>query len=70
MTGAVAGREYGRVRVGCCGFPMARADYFRRFPVVEIQFNNLFMGGDALRCRQFLERPGRPDAPAARLQQT
>lgn len=31
------------VRVGCCGFPMAKAEYYRRFPVVEIQqtFYNL-----------------------------
>ena len=31
------------VRVGCCGFPMAKADYYRYFPVVEIQqtFYNL-----------------------------
>ncbi|MFI5340902.1 MAG: DUF72 domain-containing protein [Candidatus Methylomirabilales bacterium] len=31
------------VKVGCCGFPMARAEYYRRFPVVEIQqtFYNL-----------------------------
>ena len=25
------------VRIGCCGFRMARAEYFRRFPVVEVQ---------------------------------
>jgi uncharacterized protein YecE (DUF72 family) len=25
------------VRVGCCGLRLARAEYFRRFPVVEIQ---------------------------------
>ncbi len=25
------------IRVGCCGFPMAKAEYYRRFPVVEIQ---------------------------------
>ena len=25
------------VRVGCCGFPMARREYFARFPVVEVQ---------------------------------
>ncbi|HXZ43716.1 MAG TPA: DUF72 domain-containing protein [archaeon] len=31
------------VKVGCCGFPMTRAEYYRRFPVVEIQqsFYNL-----------------------------
>ncbi len=31
------------VKVGCCGFPMARAEYYQRFPVVEIQqtFYNL-----------------------------
>lgn len=31
------------VKVGCCGFPMAKAEYCRRFPVVEIQqtFYNL-----------------------------
>ena len=25
------------IRVGCCGFRVARAEYFRRFPVVEVQ---------------------------------
>jgi uncharacterized protein YecE (DUF72 family) len=25
------------VRVGCCGFGMARREYFRRFPLVEVQ---------------------------------
>jgi uncharacterized protein YecE (DUF72 family) len=25
------------LRIGCCGFPMARQDYFERFHVVEIQ---------------------------------
>lgn len=25
------------ILVGCCGFPMARARYFARFPVVEVQ---------------------------------
>jgi uncharacterized protein YecE (DUF72 family) len=25
------------IRVGCCGFPMAKAEYYRRFSVVEIQ---------------------------------
>lgn len=31
------------VKVGCCGFPMVKAEYYRRFPVVEIQqtFYNL-----------------------------
>ncbi len=31
------------VKVGCCGFPMKRAEYYRRFPLVEIQqtFYNL-----------------------------
>ena len=31
------------VKVGCCGFPIRRAEYYRRFPVVEIQqtFYNL-----------------------------
>lgn len=31
------------VKVGCCGFPMARAEYYKQFPVVEIQqtFYNL-----------------------------
>jgi uncharacterized protein YecE (DUF72 family) len=31
------------VKVGCCGFPLAKAEYFRRFCVVEIQqtFYNL-----------------------------
>ena len=26
-----------RIRVGCCGFPARRREYFQRFPVVEIQ---------------------------------
>jgi uncharacterized protein YecE (DUF72 family) len=26
-----------RVKVGCCGFPLAKAEYYRWFPVVEIQ---------------------------------
>jgi len=26
-----------KVRVGCCGFPMARQAYYRQFPVVEVQ---------------------------------
>ena len=26
-----------RVKVGCCGFPMARRRYFERFPLVEVQ---------------------------------
>jgi len=36
-------KESRLVKVGCCGFPMARAEYYRRFPVVEIQqtFYNL-----------------------------
>jgi len=31
------------VKVGCCGFPMARAEYYQRFAVVEVQqtFYNL-----------------------------
>jgi len=31
------------IKVGCCGFPMGRAEYYSRFPVVEIQqtFYNL-----------------------------
>lgn len=31
------------VKVGRCGFPMAKAEHYRRFPVVEIQqtFYNL-----------------------------
>ena len=31
------------VKIGCCGFPMPRAEYYQRFPVVEIQqtFYNL-----------------------------
>jgi len=27
----------GSVKVGCCGFPMARQRYFERFPLVEVQ---------------------------------
>ncbi len=27
----------GAIKVGCCGFPLPRAEYYRRFPVVEIQ---------------------------------
>jgi uncharacterized protein YecE (DUF72 family) len=26
-----------KLRVGCCGFPMAHAAYYERFPVVEVQ---------------------------------
>jgi uncharacterized protein YecE (DUF72 family) len=26
-----------QAKVGCCGLPMARAEYYRRFPVVEMQ---------------------------------
>jgi uncharacterized protein YecE (DUF72 family) len=25
------------IKVGCCGFPVARARYFRTFPIVEVQ---------------------------------
>jgi len=47
------------VKVGCCGFPVKRTEYYRRFPLVEIQqtfylFNNLFMGQDALRLQRLL----------------
>ena len=36
-------REAMAVKIGCCGFPMPRAEYYQRFPVVEIQqtFYNL-----------------------------
>ncbi|MBI5166259.1 MAG: DUF72 domain-containing protein [candidate division NC10 bacterium] len=27
----------GVIKVGCCGFPIAKSEYYRRFPVVEIQ---------------------------------
>lgn len=27
----------GNIRIGCCGFALARKRYFRRFPVVEVQ---------------------------------
>ncbi len=27
----------GLVKVGCCGFPIARARYAQQFPVVEVQ---------------------------------
>jgi uncharacterized protein YecE (DUF72 family) len=42
------------VKVGCCGFPMARAEYYARFPVVEIQqtFYNLPRVATAARWRQ------------------
>jgi uncharacterized protein YecE (DUF72 family) len=30
-------RPYAEVKVGCCGFRLARARYFDRFPVVEVQ---------------------------------
>jgi len=26
-----------RVKVGCCGFPVGRQDYFSQFRVVEVQ---------------------------------
>jgi len=45
------------VRVGCCGFSMARVEYYRRFPVVEIQqtFYNLPRIATAERwCREAL----------------
>ncbi len=25
------------VKVGCCGFPVEKPEYYRRFPVVELQ---------------------------------
>ncbi|MGH8729330.1 MAG: DUF72 domain-containing protein [Burkholderiales bacterium] len=25
------------IYVGCCGFPMAKPEYFKRFPTVEVQ---------------------------------
>jgi len=25
------------VRIGCCGFPIARNKYYKTFPVVEVQ---------------------------------
>lgn len=30
-------RRRGEIKVGCCGFRLAQAEYFRRFPVVEVQ---------------------------------
>ncbi len=55
------------VKVGCCGFPMGKAEYYRRFPVVEIQqsFYNLPRIQTAERWRQealtLLDRTGQPD---------
>lgn len=42
------------VKVGCCGFPVRRAEYYRRFPVVEVQqtFYNLPRIQTAERWRQ------------------
>ncbi|MBI4573414.1 MAG: DUF72 domain-containing protein [candidate division NC10 bacterium] len=42
------------VKVGCCGFPIAKAEYYRRFAVVEIQqtFYNLPRVQTAERWRQ------------------
>ncbi len=56
-----------QVKVGCCGFPMARTEYYRRFPVVEIQqtFYNLPRLQTAERWRREAARGrarnGRPD---------
>jgi uncharacterized protein YecE (DUF72 family) len=48
------------VKVGCCGFPMMRAEYYRRFPVVEIQqtFYNLPRIATAERWRQEAQAGG------------
>lgn len=48
------------VRVGCCGFPMTKAEYYRRFPVVEIQqtFYNLPRVHTAERWRQEAQARG------------
>ncbi len=42
------------IRVGCCGFPIRREEYYRRFPVVEIQqtFYNLPRAQTAARWRR------------------
>ena len=42
------------IRVGCCGFPMTKAEYYRYFPVVEIQqtFYNLPRVQTAARWRE------------------
>lgn len=46
--------DRGTVMVGCCGFPIPRAEYYRRFPVVEIQqsFYNLPRVQTAARWRR------------------
>lgn len=46
--------DRGTIKVGCCGFPIPRAEYYRRFPVVEIQqtFYNLPRVQTAARWRQ------------------
>ena len=46
--------DRGATKVGCCGFPIPRAEYYRRFPVVEIQqtFYNLPRVQTAVRWRQ------------------
>ena len=52
----------GAIRVGCCGFPIARAEYYRRFPVVEIQqtFYNPPRVQTAVRWRQEAVAAGGP----------
>lgn len=37
QEGADVGHEKLRVKIGCCGFPAAKAAYFQTFPVVELQ---------------------------------
>ncbi len=46
--------DRGAIKVGCCGFPIPRAEYYRRFPVVEIQqtFYNLPRVQTAVRWRR------------------
>jgi uncharacterized protein YecE (DUF72 family) len=53
------------VKVGCCGFPMGRAEYYRRFPVVEIQqtFYNLPRIQTAQRWRQEAQAARSRDDP-------
>lgn len=49
----------GEIKVGCCGYPMAKAEYYAAFPVVEIQqtFYNLPRESTARRWRE--EAPAR-----------
>lgn len=55
------------IKVGCCGFPIRREEYYRRFPVVEIQqtFYNLPRVQTAERWRREALAAHPPDARGA-----